>query len=441
MLWLNDGKLVSKENTLINCYKCPCGKYSLFGFKYKQQNSCKYQFEVDFCEIIKNKITSNINSWFSQIELSGKSGLVVEKDIKVGNNTIELKVYNLFDDFYTYKNFCKLYYADSNITENAEGNYPYPTSSEASSVFQKYEKDFLNKYALNYKLKVKDKGQRWWLYGWYQEYNYIDEYYCYCGDDNQYDSDTPCPSECQQEIYDTTGGIIGIGAIAYREDDSSYYKFINVLPAPDGYEGEDLPYTCSDDVNIRTKLADVAEYAYSFVDKSDSYKNGVTREYWCTNSNDMCLSFQYFSEPVDNFYADIDNIIYQYRWKSLLLTKNEYTPDDVIGIKFKFYKTRTTYNNGNLADKDQQVTQSQYTDILYFDQQYLKLPFSKDFTQPTYVNLNMCKEDGDYNDDQWFQIQPWPIGGWSGYDFKYDSYIEKYNFSLEAIEYVKKQEK
>jgi len=66
----------------------------------------------------------------------------------------------------------------------------------------------------------------------------------------------------------------------------------------------------------------------------------------CVNDNDLCVSFEYRSGCVDNWYGTRTGAKSNFYLYKLSLSRNENTPEDAVGVRFIVKKTHIKENVG-----------------------------------------------------------------------------------------------
>lgn len=471
MFWRKCGKVISDGAGIVRCDRSPCPYYAIFGFKYRYlrqdtmepYDNCTWYFDVGIYAVDQGKI-----EWMDAcILVSTNIGECAHKKFKTGcwtecgewdeegncidenhwcDNVFEVYVYNLTGCYDNYEKFLDLFFGECGIEPNENGEYDYdPFDMYAWNFpwdcYDTWVEKFKNEYSVSYIIKMKSQIQTWSIIGLDNDIEY--NRYCGCPDD-YYEASGPCPDDCEN-VWEP-GDWNSCGASATRTDTplndppfSQYYKYIRGGGhfTPEGWYTQD----CCDENGARSKIGEAADYAFSYIDNPDVYRNNGTSTKECSHSSDLCFEFEYNSRGDDNSYAWIDQIYYNFRWYTLLLERNSYTPEDAVGVKFKAHLTKTRSNtgadeNGGYIEDQNYITEEDHEIILYFDEEYKELPFSKDITRPSYIELPKCNGDCEWEDGE-VKIQPYPTGWWGGWQYKHDNWTEYFNWKFTAIEYVK----
>ena len=465
MFWRKCGKLISDGASIIRCDYSPCPYYAVLGFKYRWLNQetmeptdkCTWSFEVGVYTVQQGKI-----DWMETcIPISTNSGEVAHKKFKSGcwtdcfewddqgncinevehcMNAYEVYVYNISGCYDNYEDFLDAFYGECGIQRNEEGKYDEdPLEGGSSSCMETWLKKFKDEYALTYSIKMKSQIQTWYINGLDQDWTYTK--YCGCPD-SYYEASGDCPSDCE-DVWEPSR-VNSCGASAIRTDTpinsppfSQYFKYIKGGGKFDPWYTQD----CCDENGARSKIGAAFDYAYSYIDNPNVYRNNGTSTKQCTHSNNLCFEVSYNSRGNDNPYGDRNSIYYDFKWYTLLLERLEDTPEGAIGVRFNAHITRTLANTGagegdeNLDDQ-QTVTEEETDFTLYFDEEFKDLPFSTNLTKPSFIELPVCDSNCEWIDGE-TKIQPYPTGWWAGSQYKHDNWTEYIDIKFIGVEYVK----
>lgn len=468
MFWRKCGKIIRDDAGIVRCDRSPCPYYAIFGFKYRWLNQdtmepvsdCSWSFDVGVFSVDQGKI-----EWMGAcINVSTNVGECAHRKFKTGcydecfewddegnctreeeycENVFEVYVYNISGCYDNYDEFLDMFFGKCGIERNENGEYDQDPLDEWNYPWdcqEKWYEEFVNEYSLSFKVQMKSQVQTWYICGLDNDIDYIK--YCGCPDD-YYETTGGCPDDCTE--FWEPGNWNSCGSSATRTDTSipdppfsKYYKYIR----GGGHFTEEGYYTqdCCDENGARSKIGEAGDYAFSFIDKPEAYRNNGTSTHECSHSSDLCFDFEYNSRGDDNPYGDIDSIYYNFRWYTLLLERQANTPEDAIGVKFKAHLTKTRTNTGADEDgshKDEEIITAEDQEIiLYFDEEYKELPFSQNITRPSYLEVYDCNGDCEWEGGE-VKIQPYPTGWWAGAPHKHDNWTEYFKWEFIAIEYVK----
>lgn len=465
MFWRKCGKIIRDDGGIVRCDRSPCPYYAIFGFKYRSlnqdtmepYNKCSWQFDIGVYTVDQGKI-----EWMGAcINVSTNVGECAHKKFKSGcwtdcaewdenDNCIreeeycdfvyEVYVYNISGCYDDYDKFQDAFFGECGIERNEEGKYDQDILDENDrpwDCLERWNQKFKSEYALSFKVDVKSQIQSWSICGISNDNEWVK--WCGCPD-SLYETTGDCPDDC--EWWWETKGWLSVGSSASRMDlslpnppFSQYYKYVKGGGSftPEGWYYQ----RCCDENGARSKLGEAAEYAFSFIDKPEAYRNNGTNTHECVNSNDLCFEFEYNSRGDHNPYGDPDTIEYNFRWFTLLLKRRDDTPKDAVGVKFNVHLTKTRMNTGDFVDEDKTVTEEDMEMILYFDEEYKDLPFSKNITRPSYLYIAKCGDDCYYADENISIISPYPTGGWAQNPQKHDNWTEYFKYNFIALEYIK----
>lgn len=472
MFWRKCGKIIRDDAGIVRCDRSPCPYYAVFGFKYRwinensmePYNDCTWYFDIGIYAVDQGKI-----EWMEAcIQVSPNVGECAHKKFKSDcftecydwddegnciheekhcNYVYEVYVYNLTGCYDDYEKFLDLFFGECGIERNENGEYwhdPFNTNGANFPwyCYGEWLEKFKNEYSVSYIIKMKSQIQKWSITGVDNDV----EYSRFCGcPDTYYEASGPCPDDCEE--FWEPGNWNSCGSSATRTDTplndppfSQYYKYVK----GGGHFNEHGHYTqdCCDENGARSKIGEAFEYAYSFIDNPSAYRNDGTSTRESSHSSDLCFEFEYNSRADGNSWGSTDNVEYNFRWYTLLLERQSNTPEDAVGVKFQVHLTKTRANtgiddNGNSKNENERfVTEEDQEIILYFDEEYKELPFSKDITKPSYLERPKCNENCDWEEGT-TKIQPYPIYYWSGFIYEHDNWSEYFNFKFIGVEYVK----
>lgn len=471
MFWKQNGKIIKNEKGIVNCETCPCepisSYYAVFGFKYRSldkdtmepYDECAWDFEVNSYFVDNGTIIWNETS----IPVKPQQGEVGYKKFKEGcwsecyeenedgecidewsecDYVYEVYVYNLTGCISDKERFLDLFFEDCDEERNSEGKYEKDPFSDdyykiPGECYDKWLEKFTKLYALTFKVNINYKIQQWWVAGLYYKYKW--ERWCECEDDG-YESDSPCPDDCNE--YWDTDDYSDLGAIALRSDlskegpeISEIYKYFS-----SGAEENEWGYieeNCCNTNKARARLPEASDFMFSYIDKKEYYRTSSTSRHECNESNRLCFDFEYNSWGRDNPYGDIDSCYYDFKWATLKLERLDNTPSDAIGVKFKVNKKRTHINKGYDVDPGETITEEVIEIDLLFDEEYTDLPISDDITRPRYISLMTCNDECWGEPDTETKIEPYPTGSWAGWEYKHDNWTEIWKFKFVGMEYIR----
>ena len=244
MFWLNNNKnkIVSKENKIISCNKCPCGNYyTILGFKFRTlnqdtmqpYNSCGWQYTVQPIQVNNGKIRWSNYGCDLQIAIDQKINSVTTHKFKENcwedcyqynyetddcmdphtycDCVIEVQIHNLVGRIGNYEKFAQLFYKNSNITPDVYGTYPaiwedyygyyYLTTAANNAIDNYWKKLFLDNHALNFTIRYQILGQLWWQNAGTIQWKMVTIYDDFCYNDQT-------QTWCDNQTRDENGRII-----------------------------------------------------------------------------------------------------------------------------------------------------------------------------------------------------------------------------------------
>lgn len=472
MIWLKNNKIVTDETNIIQCQKCPCGYYAVFGIKQRLLN-CDTMQPYDSCKWNNYVVVAEVKNGAIQINgiclnVDTKKGLCLHKKGKWNcytqcdewdqqDNCIseyqycdcyQFKVYNLSGCYYTYQEFAEAFYSKCGVEADQNGNYPdiwrqwygdYITTSDADRCLQEWQREFNRLYSLNYIINYKECWQRWWWDCLVYFSEQLIDYWCSDTSDCyesyiERNQDGSCPDgtkQCQQTYY---ADEIGIGAECYEQSG-----------ATDGYSEMTYQYTdetdwdnfcCAEKSGI-SAIPAMNETVRKAVADTSIYYTKSNKSTNCVNDNDLCVSFEYRSGCTDNWYGMrtiAKSIFYLYK---LSLSRNENTPEDAVGVRFLVKKTHIKENVGLGHESKTEQTTPQIYD-LYFDGEEKTTDLATDVTYFGVLHTPQCNDQCGYADDSGdWQIQPYVMFSWAGYgEWQQNNLYDEYKYELVADRYL-----
>lgn len=480
MIWLKNNKIVTDGTNIIQCQKCPCNDtsyYAVFGIKQRSLN-CETMQPNDACSwsnsVIVAKVENGTFKYWENIYLpvKAKKGLCLQKkgkwncsiqcdewDQQTGEcisefqycDCYQFKVYNLTGCYYTYQEFAKVFYSKCGVEADQNGNYPdiwqqwygdYITTSDADRCLQEWDREFNRLYSLNYIINYKECWQRWrWdcssLY-----YPQIKYYWCTdtedCSDSwIERNQDNSCP-EGTKQCQDTQAGFNATGVYSECWEQSratdGYFKITHQFDENTSWQdGMDC---CAEKsgISVIPQMNETVRKAVTDTSIYYARKNSSTN---CVNDNDLCVSFEYRSGCVDNYYGTTTGAKSNFYLYKLSLSRNENTPEDAVGVRFKVKKIHIKENVGLGHESKSEQTTNQIYD-LYFDGEEKITDLATDVTYFGVIQSPNCDSDCSYSEDyvDW-QIQPYVMFSWAGYqEWQQNNLYDEYKYELVAERYL-----
>lgn len=481
MFWAKCGKILTDGTAIINCPSNPCGWYSVFGIRYRNldsntmlpSNQCSWYYDVFPAQVKDSKVVWT-NAYNVCITVQQKSGLVAKGKKRQGcldscvqwdqnfenclrwqqycQFCIQYQLFNLSDCFDTYDKFAQFFYDKCGVSADSNGKYPdifstyygtvYPTEQAYNCVNNYWMKYFCDKYLLNFNLTVYNMSQWWILSGVHIQRQL--EYHCYCPDTGIQTQGRCQDSSCNQSVY--PGAYLSIGA--YGDQNTSEHrhgsivrsKYVVAVTADELGQKETMEDCCRQNA-AREKIGQINQFFVESINNKNNYTQSRTDTLGCTNSNNLCKSFQYNSFPYDNYYGSMDQVRFDIQWRKLLLTKNDNTPSDAKGVKFELKLRNKKYDTGGT----EQVVFSDQTTTTYinlmFGQEYTDLPLANYVNNGmTYVSIKPCEIDNGYCVSDWesnIETKNQPhVTYW--YQDHYDNEVKRnyIKVDLKAIQYI-----
>lgn len=457
MFWAKCGKILTDSNDYpLNCPSSPCGYYSVFGIKYRYLNEqtlepsdpCRWQYDVFPAQVKDSKLQWN-DVYNVCIQVSQNKGLVARKTLMEGcwkectsqsetgqclqqklycDFCVQAYVYNLAGCFDDYQDFAEEFYSKCGVLPDQSGNYPdifevyygsvYPTSDANSCIQAYWEKYFCDLYMLNFSLQVQNLNQFWILWGVYHGWDSSTWQYTSVGAYGDQNTEEHGHGTVVRSLYEVavTAGELG--------------------------EKQSLQDCCRIKA-ARGKIGAINSFFVEHINTKDSYTLSSTDSMTCTNSKNLCKSFQYKSFPYDNYYGSVDQVKFNIQWRKLLLTKTVDTPAYAKGVRFQMVINEKKYNTGyssQIVYSDNTMT----TEInLMFDQLYDNLPLANFVNHGmNYLSITPCKIENGYCNQDWESETPTknqPHVLFWDYDPRYDNDVFRHDFkiNLMALEYIK----
>ena len=470
--WRKCGKIIADGSKLIRCDVSPCGYWAVFGIKYRsvdQQTLQPYDRCSWYHDIFVDEVKQGAIDWDGIcLKVDQKQGLCLQKkgrwncydqcvdwDQQTDDciyqkycDAYQIKVYNLSGCYDTYQKFAEEFYSKCGVEADQNGNYPdifrqwygdYITTSDADRCLQEWQREFNRLYSLNYVINYKECWQRWWWDCQTIFWSQSTDYWCSDTEDcweswidrNQ---DGSCPdgtTECSETYEDQE---IGIGAECWEQSG-----------ATDGYSEITYQYTdetdwersCCFEKSGISAVPAMNETVRKAVADTSIYYAKSNRSTNCVNDNDLCVSFEYRSGCVDNWYGTRTGAKSNFYLYKLSLSRNENTPEDAVGVRFKVKKTHIKENVGlGHKSKSEQTTNQIYD--LYFDGEEKITDLATDVTYFGVIHTPQCNQECGYADDggDW-EIQPYVLFGWAGYgEWQQNNLYDEYRYELVADRYI-----
>lgn len=471
--WRKCGKIITDGTKFIRCDKSPCGYYAVFGIKQRALN-CDTMQANDPCKWDNYVIVAEVKNGAIQINgiclnVDTKKGLCLHKkgkwncytqcdewDQQTGEciseyqycDCYQFKVYNLSGCYDDYTKFAEAFYGKCGVEADQNGNYPqiwrqwygdYITTSDADRCLQEWQREFNKLYSLNYIINYNSYWQRWWWDCQTTFWSQSTDYWCSDTEDcwdswidrNQ---DNSCPDGTKQcsESYDDQE--IGIGAECYEQSGAtSGYSTITYRFTQD----TDWEKSCCFESSGVSAVGDMNNAVIKAVtDPSIYYLNRANKKS-CVNDSDLCVSFEYRSGCVDNWYGTRTGAKSNFYIYKLSVARNENTPPQAKGVRFIVKKTHIQENVGlGHKSKTEQTTPQIYD--LFFQGEDKITDLATDVTYFGVLNYPQCNDQCGYAQDggDW-EIQPYVMFGWAGYqEWSQNNLYDEYKYELVADRYL-----
>ena len=312
-------------------------------------------------------------------------------------------------------------------------------SNDAENCLEAWEDYFNQRYCLNFTIHYNSYWQRWWWDCLTTFWSQSTDYWCSetqdCWDSwIQRNQDGSCPqgtTECSETYEDQE---LGIGAECWEQ-----------AGATSGYSEMTYQYTqdtdwenfCCIEKSGVSAVGDMNQAVRKAVADTSIYYLNRANKTICEKDSDLCVSFEYRSGCVDNWYGTRTGAKSNFYLYKLSVSRNENTPEEAVGVRFIVKKTHIKENVGlGHKSKTEQTTPQIYD--LYFDGEEKITDLATDVTYFGVIHAPQCNDQCGYADDggDW-QIQPYVMFGWAGYgEWQQNNLYDEYRYELVADKYI-----
>lgn len=450
--WRKYGKIITDGTSFIRCDVCPCDSYAVFGIKYKNLDCSTMQpTDADKCrwhhDIVVTEVKNNTFFWRDcQLKVSSQKGLCLQQKGNWNQNCYQVKVYNLTGCYSDYNTFAEIFYTKCDVEVDAEGFYPQifdengDVTDAALGCVDEWLVYFQQMYALNYVINYNSYWQRWWWDCLVYFSEQLTDYWCSetqdCYDESyiERNQDGSCPQGTKQCSESYVGQDIGIGAKCYEQSEATAgYSEMTYQYTDDTDWNE---FCCIEQSGISAIPAMNETVKKAVADTSIYYLNRTNNKS-CSNDNNLCVSFEYRSGCVDNWYGSRTEAKSHFFLYKLSLARNENTPEDAVGVRFLVKKKHIKENVGLGHESYSEQTTNQIYD-LYFDGEEKITDLATDVTYFGVIHAPQCNDSCGYADDggEW-QIQPYVMFGWAGYqEWQQNNLYDEFQYELIADRYL-----
>ena len=471
--WRKCGKIIADGSKLIRCDVSPCGYWAVFGIKYRsvdQQtlqpyDNCSWYHQIFVSEVIQGAI-----DWYGIcLKVEAKQGLCLQKkgrwncyqqcwdwDQETGDciyqefcDAYQFKVYNLSGCYNEYQKFAEAYYSMCDRQADDQGNYPqifrqwYGSiilTGDAEDCLGEWESYFNQRYCLNFTLTYNNCWQRWWYWVAEVMYDYETYYYCSQYSDcwdwaDQPDEQGKCPNDMTLCSESYQGQMLGFGSQCYEQGGitSGYSQITTYMNTED-----DFRQWCCAQVGAKKAIPQMNECVFASANKPENYYINRKNTLNCYGDDRLCANFEYQSGCVDNWYAGRTTAKINFNLYKCKLSRNENTPEDAVGVRFKVKKIHIQENKGKGHQSYKETESAEIWD-LYFDGEQKVTDLALDVTPFGVLKSPTCNENcQDYTEDspEW-QIQPFVMFSWGGIEqWQQNNKFDRYKYEIVADQYI-----